>query len=72
MDRLCFFRDKRKCGVNFLFPHKSGYWVMGEVCERFMKDCYADKNVVQGIWEVYEIIIQISIFSPWIILRRII
>lgn len=29
------------------------YWVMGEVYERLIEDCYADKDMVTGIWEVY-------------------
>lgn len=29
------------------------YWTMGEVYERLVEDCYTDKNIVQGIWEVY-------------------
>lgn len=29
------------------------YWTMGEVYERLIEDCYSDKDVVQGIWEVY-------------------
>lgn len=29
------------------------YWTMGEVYERLIEDCYTDRDVVSGIWEVY-------------------
>jgi len=29
------------------------YWTMGEVYERLIEDCYADRDVVPGIWEVF-------------------
>ena len=29
------------------------YWDIGEVYERLIEDCYADGEVLKGIWEVY-------------------
>lgn len=34
----------------FLVPD---YWTIGEVYERLIEDCYTEKDVVTGIWEVY-------------------
>lgn len=30
-----------------------GYWDIGEVYERLIEDVYEEKNIVNGIWEVY-------------------
>ena len=29
------------------------YWTIGEVYERLIEDAYSDREVLQGIWEVY-------------------
>ena len=29
------------------------YWDIGEVYERLIEDCYADNEIMKGIWEVY-------------------
>lgn len=29
------------------------YWTIGEVYERLIEDCFADNEIVEGIWTVY-------------------
>ena len=29
------------------------YWDIGEVYERLIEDCYSDRDILKGIWEVY-------------------
>lgn len=29
------------------------YWDIGEVYERLIEDCYTDKEILKGIWDVY-------------------
>lgn len=33
--------------------HVPDYWSIGEVYERLVEDCYADDEIIEGIWEVY-------------------